>query len=85
MKKALFAIILSVSLPAVRAQAPAYDLIIRNGRIMDGSGNPWFRADIGILNGKIAAIGNLSRANATKMITWPNWRADAETAPSVIS
>jgi len=25
-----------------------YDLVIRNGRVMDGTGNPWYRADIGI-------------------------------------
>ena len=36
-----------------------YDLIIRNGTVIDGSGMPRFRADIGIANGKIAAIGKL--------------------------
>lgn len=37
----------------------AYDTIIRNGRIIDGTGNPWFRGDVGISQGKIAAIGIL--------------------------
>ena len=30
---------------APRAQAPAYDIVIRNGRIVDGTGSPWYRAD----------------------------------------
>ena len=34
-----------------------YDLIIRNGTVIDGSGLPRFRADVGIVHGKIAAIG----------------------------
>ena len=34
-----------------------YDLVIRNGRIVDGTGNPWYRGDIGINEGSIAAIG----------------------------
>src|SRR6202007_960060 len=38
----------------------AYDLLIKNGRIVDGSGMPAFRGDIGIKNGKIAEIGKLS-------------------------
>ncbi|UCD79185.1 MAG: D-aminoacylase [Desulfobacterales bacterium] len=33
-----------------------YDVIIKNGRIIDGSGNPWFQADIGIVGGAIAAV-----------------------------
>ncbi len=38
----------------------AYDLLIRNGRIVDGSGMPAFRGDVGIKDGKIAEIGKLS-------------------------
>ena len=44
-----------------------YDLLIRNGKIVDGSGNPWFRGDIGISNGKIVKIGKLS-AGAAQII-----------------
>src|ERR1700746_1222566 len=40
--------------------ARAYDLLIKNGRIVDGSGMPAFRGDVGIKNGKIAEIGKLS-------------------------
>jgi N-acyl-D-aspartate/D-glutamate deacylase len=38
----------------------AYDLLIKNGRIIDGSGMPAFRGDVGITNGKIAELGKLS-------------------------
>jgi N-acyl-D-amino-acid deacylase len=37
--------------------APQFDTLIRNGRIMDGTGSPWYSADIGIRDGRIAAIG----------------------------
>ncbi len=45
-----------------------YDIIIRHGRILDGTGNPWVSGDIGIRDDRIAAIGNLSGANARQTI-----------------
>ncbi len=42
----------------------SYDLIIRNGHIIDGTGNPWYAADVAIQGDRIAAIGNLSDAHA---------------------
>jgi N-acyl-D-amino-acid deacylase len=36
------------------------DLLIRDARVLDGSGNPWFRADVGVAEGRIAAIGRLA-------------------------
>ncbi len=50
------------------AQAAQYDLIIRNGHIIDGTGSPWYEGDIGIRNGRIAAIGRLSGAHAKQVI-----------------
>ena len=49
-----------------------FDLLITNARIVDGSGNPWFRADVGIKNGRIAGIGRLSSAAAVKTIDAAN-------------
>ena len=48
--------------------APAYDLVIRNGRIVDGSGAPWFRGDLAIDDGKIVKVGRLSAAAGKRSI-----------------
>ncbi len=48
--------------------AQNYDLIIRNGRIVDGTGSPWYGADIAIRDGHIAAIGHLDSAAAAQAI-----------------
>jgi dihydroorotase/N-acyl-D-amino-acid deacylase len=45
-----------------------YDLIIRNGHILDGTGNPWYAADVAIEGDRIAAIGNLRDAHAKREI-----------------
>src|SRR5258707_373794 len=45
-----------------QAQAAAFDLVITHGHIIDGTGSPWYSGDIGIRDGKIAAIGSLSAA-----------------------
>ena len=47
---------------------PGFDLVITNGHIMDGTGSPWYSGDVGIRAGKIAAIGNLSRAPRERTI-----------------
>ena len=44
-----------------------YDVLIRDGQIVDGTGNPWYRGDIGIRGGTIAAIGRL-RGKAARVI-----------------
>jgi N-acyl-D-amino-acid deacylase len=45
-----------------------YDVIIRDGRIIDGSGNPWVSGDVAIRGDRIAAIGNLAGAEAKRVI-----------------
>jgi N-acyl-D-amino-acid deacylase len=50
------------------AGAQSYDLVIRNGRVIDGTGSPWYSADIGVRAGRIAAIGLLANAEAKRTI-----------------
>ena len=45
------------------------DTLILNGKIIDGTGNPWYKADIGIKDGKIIAIGRLRNNDAEKIIS----------------
>src|SRR5689334_1331786 len=40
-------------------QTPEYDVVIRNGRLLDGLGNPWVYADVAIREGRIAKIGKV--------------------------
>jgi N-acyl-D-aspartate/D-glutamate deacylase len=56
-------------LVALAAVSPAqYDVLIRNGRIIDGAGNPWFRGDLAIRGDTIAALGYLPGATARRVI-----------------
>ncbi len=61
-----------ISLLAVAALAADFDVLIRNGRVIDGAGNPWYRADVAIKDGRIAAIGNLAGKTADKTIDAAN-------------
>ena len=45
-----------------------FDLLIKNGLLIDGTGNPWFKSDIGISNGKIAEIGKLTNTKAENLL-----------------
>lgn len=58
----------SLRMRAQQSRNPQFDIVIRNGRIIDGSGSPWYSGDIGIRDGRIAAIGNLQAASAKQTI-----------------
>ena len=65
----------------VSAQAPQpFDILIRNGRVLDGTGNPWYRADIGITGERIRAMGQLTGATAKTVIDADAVRAISEWA-----
>jgi N-acyl-D-amino-acid deacylase len=53
---------------AVSLRAADYDILIRNAHVMDGSGNPWFRADVGIRDGRISAVGRLDSRSGYRTI-----------------
>jgi dihydroorotase/N-acyl-D-amino-acid deacylase len=51
------------------AQSPlSFDLVITNGHIIDGTGSPWYSGDVGIRDGRVAAIGNLATAARKRTI-----------------
>jgi N-acyl-D-amino-acid deacylase len=69
MKTALVLFVLMFSLiEGVEGQQAEFDLLIRNGRVLDGTGNPSFVNDVGLRDGKIAAIGALANARAARVI-----------------
>ena len=63
---------LTLAIAAVAAAEPAqparFDVLIRNARVMDGTGNPWLRADVGITGDRITAVGALGNAAAARTI-----------------
>ena len=50
------------------AFAQTYDVIIRGGHVIDGAGNPWIKADVGIREGRILRIGHLDSEQALRVI-----------------
>jgi N-acyl-D-amino-acid deacylase len=64
-------LVVSLAFVAIRLPAQAnisFDLVITNGHIIDGTGSPWYSGDLGIRDGKIAAIGNLASASRKRTI-----------------
>ncbi len=53
---------------AAQSSVPTFDLVITNGHIVDGTGSPWYSGDVGIRDGKIAAIANLTTASRKRTI-----------------
>jgi len=65
---ALVLLALAAALLAAPASAQQFDLLIRGGMVLDGSGSPAFSADIGIVDDQIVSIGKLPNATATRVI-----------------
>jgi N-acyl-D-amino-acid deacylase len=66
------AVVLGLGLARSAAAQAEFDLIIRNGRVLDGSGNPFVYADVAIRGDSIARIGNLGNARARRVIDATN-------------
>ena len=69
----------TLSLPAMaQTGEPIYDIVIRNGRVLDGAGNPWIAADVAISNGRFVRIGKIEgkgkrEIDATGKYVSPGW------------
>jgi N-acyl-D-aspartate/D-glutamate deacylase len=61
-------VVFAASSPLTRAAEPEYDLLIRGGRIVDGSGNPWFLGDVAIRGDRIVAVGRVPEGKAKRVI-----------------
>jgi dihydroorotase/N-acyl-D-amino-acid deacylase len=64
----ILALIFGSPLARAAAAPPPYDLIIEHGRVIDGTGAPWYSADVGVRAGRVAAIGKLDHAAAKQRI-----------------
>ncbi len=68
---AVLTLLLFQSLARPRAASgvePLYDLVITNARVVDGAGNPWFRADVAVKGGKIARVGRVAAGEGRRAI-----------------
>jgi len=57
-----------VILACPKVFAQTYDVIIRGGHVIDGTGNPWIKADVGIRAGRIVRVGRIDDAQASRII-----------------
>ena len=64
----ILGLVLVGCLVADGAKAADYDLIVAGGRVVDGTGAPWFRADVGVRGDRIVAVGNLEKASAKRRV-----------------
>jgi dihydroorotase/N-acyl-D-amino-acid deacylase len=62
------ALAMLVAFAAIQAPQAPYDIVILNGHVIDGTGSPWYAADVGIRDGHIVAIGRLADAPAKQRI-----------------
>ena len=74
---------------AAQTSEPIYDIVIRNGRVLDGAGNPWIAADVAITNGKFVRIGKIGgkgkrEIDATGRYVSPGWIDMLDASGSVL-
>src|SRR5258706_14596639 len=64
----VFAFLTALLIQPLNAQTEGYDLIIMNGRIVDGTGNPWFYGDVAIRGDRIVKVGRVGAGRAMRRI-----------------
>ncbi|UNU41342.1 D-aminoacylase [Sphingopyxis sp. YF1] len=55
------------ALLAANSPAPDYDIVIRNGRVLDGAGNPWVGADVAVKDGRVVRVGQIAGRGAKEI------------------
>ena len=78
------------SLGQATTQPLTYDVVIRNGRVLDGAGNPWILADVAIKDGRFAKIGRVPERGTTEIdargkYVSPGWTRAPFSVPSRIN
>ena len=63
----LLGLSLAVGASTLAQPAPMYDVVIRNGRLLDGDGNPWVNADVAIKDGRFVKIGHVAGRGAREI------------------
>ncbi len=61
-------LLLATAFPLSATAQEPYDILIRNGRVLDGTGTPWFYADIAVSGDRIVAVGDLEGSSARRVI-----------------
>jgi len=87
----IFLFLTSVLITSAAAQTSeaVYDIVIRNGRVLDGAGNPWIRADVAIKDGRFVRIGKIEgkgkrEIDATGKYVSPGWIDMLDASGSVL-
>lgn len=62
------ALLAAVGFATASSAADRYDLVIQGGRIVDGTGSPWYVGDVAVRNGKIVKLGRLDASNAERVL-----------------
>jgi len=68
MHRLLPVLFLAFLIGSCQPASDSYDLLLVNGTIVDGTGNPWYHGDVGIRDGKVVATGTLSRDHARQVV-----------------